>query len=350
MADVDALLRSLYADLTIDPPWEDFLRALAEATGAAFATLLIGRGNLDIDAHVTPGIDAGRKNAYQRLSDADPFVGLPEGKVVSFRDFVHHVPAPFRDWMDLSGTGQILGLDLSRTGGIAVRLRLTRHAHHGDFNPEHSALVTALVPHLRIALDIHARLATTQAESQVFGNAMSHLSVATLIVDRQGAVLRRNAAAERLLTDGRVLAERCGLIRLRDPVAAAGFAAALAAPPPPDDALHLSLPVENGSPLEARVHAVPPSACGDRAWLALFVASPARAQRLSEEALRTRFQFTRCEAALAMLLAEGTALPDAARLQGMAYNTARSHLRGIFAKTGVHRQAGLVGLLRSDTI
>ncbi|AXB80313.1 helix-turn-helix transcriptional regulator [Novosphingobium sp. P6W] len=350
MADSDALLQSLYAGLTIDPPWEDFLRALAEATGAAFATLLIGRGTLGIDAHVTPGIDAGSKRAYQRLSDADPFVALPEGKVVSFQDFVHHVPAPFRDWMNISGTGQILGVDLSRTGGIAVRLRLTRNAHQGDFSAEHSALVASLVPHLRIALDIHARLATTQVESQVFGNAMAEFSVATLIVDRKGAVLRRNAAAERLLADGRVLAEPGDVVHLRDPLAAAGFAAALAAPPPPDDAMRLALPLEDGAPLEARVHAVPPSACGDRAWLALFVASPARAQRLSEDALRTRFQFTRCEAALARLLGEGTALPQAARLQGMAYNTARSHLRGIFAKTGVHRQANLVALLRSGTI
>lgn len=350
MADSDDLLQSLYAGLTIDPPWEDFLRALAEATGAAFATLLIGRGALGIDAHVTPGIDAGRKHAYQRLSDADPFVGLPEGKVVSFRDFVHHVPAPFRDWMDMSGTGQILGLDLSRTGGIAVRLRLTRHAHQEDFDPKHSVLVAALVPHLRIALDIHARLATTQAESQVYGNAMAEFSVATLIVDRKGAVVRRNAAAERLLAEGRALAERGGVVHLRDPLAAAGFAKALSAPPPPDDALRLALPMASGAPLEARVHAVPPSACGDRAWLALFVASPAHAPCLSEDALRSRFQFTRCEAALARLLAEGTALPEAARLQGMAYNTARSHLRGIFAKTGVHRQANLVGLLRANTI
>jgi DNA-binding CsgD family transcriptional regulator/PAS domain-containing protein len=350
LADNDVLLRSLYAGLTIAPPWEGFLRALAEATGAAFATLLIGRGRLGIDAHVTPGLDAGRKNAYQRLSDADPFVGLPEGKVVSFQDFVHHVPMAFRDWMDISGTGQILGLDLSRTGDIAVRLRLTRHACQGDFAPEHSALVSALVPHLRIALDIHAQLATTQAESQVFESAISEFSLATLIVDRKGTILRRNAAAERLLATGRAITERGGLVHLRDSAAAAGFAGALAAPPPPDDALRLTLKMETGPSLEARVHAVPSSACGDQAWLALFVACPARAQHLSDEALRARFQFTRSEAALARLLAQGTALPEAARLQGMAYNTARSHLRGIFAKTGVHRQANLLGLLRSDTI
>jgi DNA-binding CsgD family transcriptional regulator len=63
--------------------------------------------------------------------------------------------------------------------------------------------------------------------------------------------------------------------------------------------------------------------------------------------LRERFQLTRAEAALALRLAEGESLADAAAALDIAYNTARSHLRAIFAKSGTHRQVQLVALLRS---
>jgi len=47
------VVHRLYAGLTQTPPWEDFLRALADATGATFATLLVGRGHASIDRQIS---------------------------------------------------------------------------------------------------------------------------------------------------------------------------------------------------------------------------------------------------------------------------------------------------------
>jgi DNA-binding CsgD family transcriptional regulator len=44
-------------------------------------------------------------------------------------------------------------------------------------------------------------------------------------------------------------------------------------------------------------------------------------------------------------LAAGRSLLEAARDQGISLNTARAHLRAIFAKTGIDRQSRLVGAL-----
>ena len=85
-------------------------------------------------------------------------------------------------------------------------------------------------------------------------------------------------------------------------------------------------------------------------WLygiALFLTDPARPVGPSGESLRDRFQLTKAEAALAVQLIDGVALAEAAGILDIAYNTARSHLRAIFAKTGTHRQVQLVTLLRS---
>ena len=341
------LLQTLYGGLTRSPPWEEFLRALAAITDTTFATLLIGRGHARIDAHVTPGADPERTEEYQRISQADPFVGLPEGQVVSFRDFVSHVPARFRDWLDVARSTEILGVDLHRPPDVAVRLRLTREDSQTQFGDAERALLERLIPHLRIALDLHARLTITQAESQLFSSAMAGLAVATLILDREGRILRRNALATQMIEEGSIIAEQHGKLEVRTGSSAATINRILASPPPQGEEILFEVAASDGPALHARARAVPSSAYADGAWLALFIADPARPAGPSEELLRERFHLTRAEAGLALHLAQGATLADAADALGIAYNTTRSHLRAIFAKTNTHRQVELITLLRT---
>ena len=56
------------------------------------------------------------------------------------------------------------------------------------------------------------------------------------------------------------------------------------------------------------------------------------------------FQLTPAETALAIQMANGLSLEEAAELLGIRRNTARAHLRSIFSKTGVRRQTELVRL------
>lgn len=58
------------------------------------------------------------------------------------------------------------------------------------------------------------------------------------------------------------------------------------------------------------------------------------------------FDLTPREAQLAMALAEGLSLRDAAARHGIQYSTARTHLERIFHKTGVRQQTQLVLLLQ----
>ena len=342
-----ALLQALYGGLTRDPPWEAFLQDVAAATEASFATLIIAAGRTGINALVTPGVDPVRAGEYERLSDADPFVDLPEGQVVSYKDFVRYVPSRFQDWMDSVGSAQILGVDLHAPSGASFRLRVTRDQSLPDFTDRESDLLAGLVPHLRIALNLHARLMTTQAERQVFSSAMAGLAVATLVLARDGGILRRNALADQLLQDGAVIREAQGRVA---PVAPAGMTILqrlLATPPQPGEEARIDLPAPDGGALRGRAVSLPSSLYGDGACIALFLTSPERSGGPDPATLRDRFQLTPAEAALAARLAQGISLIDAARALDIAHNTARAHLRAIFAKTGTHRQAQLVHLMRT---
>ncbi|MFI4995873.1 MAG: helix-turn-helix transcriptional regulator [Hyphomicrobiales bacterium] len=59
------------------------------------------------------------------------------------------------------------------------------------------------------------------------------------------------------------------------------------------------------------------------------------------------FGLRKAEATLAGLLMDGTSLDEAARIMRVTINTARSYLQLIFERTGSHRQAELVSILRS---
>lgn len=64
------------------------------------------------------------------------------------------------------------------------------------------------------------------------------------------------------------------------------------------------------------------------------------------DVLSSRYGLTQAEARLALQLAEGRSLKSAADELGVAYETARTQLKAVFAKCGVNRQAELAVRLR----
>lgn len=80
----------------------------------------------------------------------------------------------------------------------------------------------------------------------------------------------------------------------------------------------------------------------------LSIVDPARVRVPSERELRFHFGLTATEASVAVHVLCGDGLKAAARRLGISVETVRSHLRHIFDKTGVKRQAELVRLLLSS--
>ena len=81
--------------------------------------------------------------------------------------------------------------------------------------------------------------------------------------------------------------------------------------------------------------------------VALFVADPSARFTADSEALSELYQLTYSEAELVRLLAAGLSLEEAAEKRGVSLNTARSHLKHVFAKTETSRQGELVRLIIS---
>jgi DNA-binding CsgD family transcriptional regulator len=61
--------------------------------------------------------------------------------------------------------------------------------------------------------------------------------------------------------------------------------------------------------------------------------------------LSRAFGLSSGEAKLAVALSSGASLQEAADELGIANETARTRLKGVFAKTGVNRQTALIALI-----
>ena len=83
---------------------------------------------------------------------------------------------------------------------------------------------------------------------------------------------------------------------------------------------------------------------------AIFIRDAERKSQASHDIVRKLFDLTPAETTLALALVNGSTLEEAADALDISKNTARSHLRAIFSKTGVTRQATLVRTLLNSVL
>lgn len=82
----------------------------------------------------------------------------------------------------------------------------------------------------------------------------------------------------------------------------------------------------------------------------LFVRDAESRTQAPNSVIGKMFSLTPAETVLAVELANGSSLEEAAETLGIRRNTARAHLRAIFSKTGVRRQTELVRIVLNSVV
>jgi len=288
----------------------------------------------------------------------DLFVGLPPDQVVTLDEIVDPRKYTrgefFRQYVEPRSVRYILGADIHGEEGREFRLRFTRPTDLEDFSASDKALVQALIPHFKRALNLHTRLGQMETEMKLYANVMCSMLVGSVILDGAGAVLRSNSVAQAILAESDGLRLGAGGLsaeyRSEDRELQRLIRQALGMPadqPAIAEALSVTRP-SGRAPLSLLIRPIPLSECSDgpnRPTAAVFVRDPEKKLHPSFELVQRLFHFTPAEAKLALLLADGLSLDEAADEMAVRKNTARAHLRSIFSKTGVKRQITLVRLL-----
>jgi DNA-binding CsgD family transcriptional regulator len=372
-AGIEDLIGLVYEGPLEDHPWQQFLPALRAAMDAYVVSLVLRpptagdpglilncrRGDEGEQATLADPEDWEASTYRDQFFAMDPFVNLPPGRVVTQRELVPDAELLdsdyYRDYLEPIGVFHILGVDTVEPDGFTARLRIARQREEKAFGAEHKALCERILPHLRRAIQIHARLTRAESERDVYAGAVEQLSVATVILDEQQRVLSTNSVAETILSHGDGIGiqdQRLQLARRSENDALQEIiGSTIQAQRTGSTGVARALRVSRPSGLADLGLVIRPVTAPQ--WdegqaspcLAIFISDPGQQDSASSQTLGELFQLTPAEATLAIKLARGMSLAEVSAEQHISQHTARAQLKSIFAKTGVTRQAELVRLV-----
>ncbi|MDB5971967.1 MAG: helix-turn-helix transcriptional regulator [Hydrocarboniphaga sp.] len=365
---LDRLIGSIYDGPMESPPWQTAMQLLRERLKAGHVTLMLRPPSTDSAGIMlnTGSTTVQNVQAYEtHFFSMDPFIRLPEGEVVTAEELIGKQwlqSAVYLDFLKPLNIRHVLGADINTRDGIECRLRVTRLHESTPFSAEDKALCRLLLPHLKRSIQLHARLDFLECERAMFAGAVNRMQLGTISIDQNGNIIESNQEARRILgeKDGIWLSGNTLCVesaqesrQLQQMIRHCVTDAGAADGPGVVEALSVSRP-SGRAKLGILVRAIPMgpfSESKQRPAAALFIRDPeASAVQPSQELVRRLFGLTRMEASLALLLTEGLTLDEAAEKMNVRRNTARTHLRSIFCKTGVTRQTMLVRLLLNSVL
>ena len=295
-----------------------------------------------------------------------PFNNPPMDQVFTVDDLMSEEQwtrsAYFKTYGTVHDTYHIMGADISTPDGGKLRFRITRPKSASAFSACERTLCGMFIPHLRRAMHVHNLIDRSESMNELYSQAISRLSVATIVLDQQGKVLSLNPMASELLeqADGLKLvgghleatypSDNRELQRLvRNAFAGdgnnvqQGTVAEAMSVSRPSGQINLGVVVEA---IATRDWAEGKGAPG----VVVYIRDAVGRSLASETLTKQLFNLTRAETALAMELANGLSLEEAAEALNVRRNTARAHLRSIFSKTGVRRQTELVRIILNSVV
>jgi len=362
LPEFSALVKTIYAGPLEEPPWDSFLEAVCVAMKAMAVTLI-----LEPPASEGPGyiinasgrLHSGSLPYREQFFSSDPFVNLPEGRPVTISEYLPQEEFQASEFNQLflkpTGVRFILGVDIRTNSDILARFRVSRGEKDIDFGVEERSLTTLLLPHLRQSVEIFARLSRAASERTLYAGTLNQMAVGTIILDGHGKILDKDRIAEALLKQADGVASISGMLSLNDRTASSRLHETIRkiveSEKKGERSLVEAIRVERPSgkrDFGLIVKPAPQPRYLDEQHIpaiVVFISDPDRHTAMAPAALAKLFGLTPAEASFAVLLGDGLTLDEAAAEQSIARNTARAHLRSIFAKTGVSRQTMLVRLI-----
>jgi DNA-binding CsgD family transcriptional regulator len=235
-----------------------------------------------------------------------------------------------------------------KAGSALWGLTIQRTPRQGMFEPDEVAALSHLADRLTQA----ATLSTAVGRTAIVGvtNALDLIDRPALALDRLGGLIAINKKAASYL--GREFVVRSGRVALIDKEAQAGVVQLIDQLRTSSDLRPPLLPpviVRRAAGRPLVLHPLPVPAAARSPFLGarvVLVVKDMESDVVVEENLLIRlFGLTPAQAKLAVRIASGSSVEEAAAELGVGSETMRKHLKAVFAKTDTHRQGELVALL-----
>jgi DNA-binding CsgD family transcriptional regulator len=248
---------------------------------------------------------------------------------------------------------------LFEAGDAIVGITFTKPRANPEFTADQLATFEFLTPHIKRAFGLFANFLAVNREVRVLAEAFDRIPQCVLIVDPEDKVVFANHSAHELLAkrdglelarDHRLRASTGGDSRLLRNALAGIFAA-----DGDDGALHESR-IRINRPSGQRELEVMVARFRDHNMLRdgveslaiVFISDTERRGEIAA-AIKHLHGLTAAESRIASMLAGGQSVSEICRQLDIKPNTARTHLKHIFSKTGIRRQSELVKLILSGS-
>ena len=382
-------IRCLYDAVTDAEKWPIFLKELAacfKGNGAHLVrvqpneqmmnfSVLYGYDEVLLKLYGGDGVDHGialgrYEQHLSELMHTDPRIRLAErypSRPFSCRlalsEAELHGSKIYQEHLKHVDVEYTLGFSIPEDDGSLILLGVFRGKQSTAFNQQETELFSELIPHLKQALALSEHLARVDFANHAVLEALDSVFMAVLIVDEHARVMHANAAAKRIIDLDDGLSLQNGILKLRgkdedaslrraiwDAVANAHAATipasqAFSAPRPSgNDPFPLLVSTLWGNHLRYGLGQL------GRPLAVVFVTVPEEPMEAPAESLRRLFGFTPAEARICEYLVGGTTVDETARELGITRETVRTHVKAIFAKTGISRQTELVARIMATPV
>lgn len=373
---LERLIQQIYEAAVGDTGWTSFLHSLGSALHSGFPSIFfVDPTNRKGSIAISIGMDEKHRLAYEEyyhernvwLQGAYERDLLRSGIIRSSHSMCSRKHFLRSEWCadfcrPLNWT-QGLGATILQEGSTTANVGVFTDNRRPPFGGVEIVLLKSLMPHLQRGLQVHQRLVLSQSRGQALEAVLHGLSTPVFLVTAVGQVFFMNAPAERLIRTSDGLLMESGELRaflssethtLRVLITGAAEAtgkqcATALKSKKPGGTLRISRPYGR-DPLEVLVSPLP-SRHDD--WIlrqpplaAIFVTDQSRLHA-GDSIVARLHGLTLMETRVAGAVSRGLAGKEICRELEISYNTLKTHLKHIYAKTHARHQTDLVRVLAS---
>lgn len=360
-ADILSVIDTLYAAALEPERWEEALAAVSEAVGAIGTSIVPvgGSGGGSIASRSLFEANMAYQQAWWRHDTPTSRLltrGLKPGAVGTDRLVMDEEEVkrdPFyQEFLRHYGIGSSLAALTQLSSGGLFSIAAQRSLRKDPYQRADVEVMATLSPHIGRALSVAMALTEARRMASDLADAVERLAWGVILLDADGRARQVNATAIGLLGNGFTITHQRPRASLRSDDARLQAAIRSALP-------ESVLPLGGGVlirrpggcaplyaevvPIRSRPDSIEVLTLGAGGAMLLIRSLAVEAKNIAQH-LRN-MGLTPAEARIAEAIGSGVTLRSAADEQGIAYETARTHMRAIFAKLGIQRQAELVGLI-----
>ncbi len=367
----ERILVSLYEAMLDDTLWPATSALIDEACGIQGNGIMVGTGPKDAVRALFVGLyyrgerreDLERKylEVYHPIDERVPrFRQLPDSRLVHVTDLYTaqelRTSLTYNEVLPRAAAQNSLNVRLDGPDGSHISWGVNDPVTSGGWESSQLALIKGLLPHIRQFVRVRQALVGAEALGASVPDLLDSSRLGVIHLDQRGRVMAANDRAQAMLRHGDGLSDRSGELRARGPADHAQLARLLAnALPSAGVAVSGSMLLHRSPvlpPVVVHVKPVvvsPPDYGARRVAVLVLLVEPGRPSRIDPALVATTLGLTRAESQIAVALAHGQTVREIAGTTGRQVSSIHWHLKHIYRKLGVARQAELVQLVRALT-